>query len=173
MRRVSAVRRVLRIQERYNDTDPEDWWFSKRLWLLPGDKAPTTADGVLAADDVFMEKPMGYHVKDGGQGISDDVWGNPEQRKKIFDYCPEISLIMDMKLESERCPDDNHEGNIVSPFVAGPELPEGQEVGQEGQEGQGGQDGQEGQEAQEVQPVIEENPEPPPPMIGDPLPLGY
>lgn len=59
-----------------------------------------------------MEKPMGYHIRDGGNGISENVWKDPEQRKKIFEYCPELSLIMDMKLERERCAGDNKQGTI-------------------------------------------------------------
>lgn len=79
---------------------------------MQGEKVAHGKKGVLAVEDVYMEKPMGYHVKDGGQGLSDKVWKNPTQRKKIFDYCPELSLIMDMKLERERCEGDNKEGSI-------------------------------------------------------------
>lgn len=112
LRRVSAIRRILGFQERYNNTEPEDEWFGKRLWVLPGEKVAAGTEGVLAVEDVYIEKPMGYHVRDGGQGIVDDVWKDPEQRKKIFNYCPELSLIMDMKLERERCPNDDRQGNL-------------------------------------------------------------
>ncbi|KAK1510393.1 uncharacterized protein CCOS01_15224 [Colletotrichum costaricense] len=112
LRRVSSIKRVLQFQERYNDTEAEDEWYGKRLWVMQGEKVAHGRKGVLAVEDVYMEKPMGYHVKDGGQGISDKVWKNPTQRKKIFDYCPELSLIMDMKLERERCEGDNKEGSI-------------------------------------------------------------
>lgn len=110
---MSAIRRVLGFQERYNDTEPEDEWFGKRLWVLPGEKVASGSEGVLAVEDVYMERPMGYHVRDGGQGISEQVWRNPEKRKKIFNYCPELSMIMDMKLERERCPEDDRQGNLA------------------------------------------------------------
>ena len=55
---------------------------------------------------------MGYHVREGGQNLRDGVWKDPERRKQIFEYCPELSLIMDMKLERERCEGDNLEGGI-------------------------------------------------------------
>ncbi|OAA53823.1 hypothetical protein SPI_09268 [Niveomyces insectorum RCEF 264] len=113
LRKVSAIRRVLGFQERYNNSQPEDEWFGRRLWVLPGEKV-TSGMTALAVEGVYVEEPMGYHIPDGGHDLPDDVWKDPVQRKKIFDYCPEISLIMDMKLERERCEGDDHEGNIVS-----------------------------------------------------------
>ncbi|OHW92114.1 hypothetical protein CSPAE12_09124 [Colletotrichum incanum] len=112
LRRVSSIKRVLQFQERYNDTEPEDEWFGKRLWVMQGEKVAHGKKGVLSVEDVYMEKPMGYHIKDGGQSLSDKVWKDPKQRKKIFNYCPELSMIMDMKLERERCADDNQEGGL-------------------------------------------------------------
>ncbi|OLN83707.1 hypothetical protein CCHL11_09718 [Colletotrichum chlorophyti] len=112
LRRVSSIKRVLQFQERYNDTEAEDEWYGKRLWVMQGEKVAHGKNGALAVEDVYMEKPMGYHVRDGGKGINDAVWKKPKQRKKIFDYCPELSLIMDMKLERERCDGDNKEGGI-------------------------------------------------------------
>ncbi|KAF3354301.1 hypothetical protein VDGD_09794 [Verticillium dahliae] len=113
LRRVSAIRRVLKIQERYNDTEPEDEWFGRRMWILPNAKVAAKEDGVLAVEDVYKENPMGFHVRDGGQSLNSDVWKNAAQRKNIFNYCPELSLIMNMKLERERCPGDDHEGHIM------------------------------------------------------------
>ncbi|KAF9872652.1 hypothetical protein CkaCkLH20_09831 [Colletotrichum karsti] len=112
LRRVSSIKRVLQFQERYNNTEAEDEWYGKRLWVMQGEKVAHGKKGVLAVEDVYMEKPMGYHVRDSGKTLPDKVWKNPKQRKKIFDYCPEVSLIMDMKLERERCDGDNREGGI-------------------------------------------------------------
>ncbi|KAF6838735.1 hypothetical protein CPLU01_02268 [Colletotrichum plurivorum] len=112
LRRVSSIKRVLQFQERYNDTDAEDEWYGKRLWVMQGEKVAHGTKGVLAVEDVYIEKAMGYHVRDGGNTLSENVWKNATQRKKIFDYCPELSMIMDMKLERERCDGDNKEGGI-------------------------------------------------------------
>ncbi|KAI0195102.1 hypothetical protein EV127DRAFT_332702 [Xylaria flabelliformis] len=112
IRRVSTIKRVLKFQERYNDTNPEDEWFGIRLWVLPGAKVASGQDGQLAVEDQYIAKAMGFHVRDGGHGIADSVWRDPDQRKAIFNYCPELSLIMDMKLERERCPGDNLDGTI-------------------------------------------------------------
>ncbi|KAF4411276.1 hypothetical protein CGGC5_v007369 [Colletotrichum fructicola Nara gc5] len=110
LRRVSSIKRVLQFQERYNNTEAEDEWYGKRLWVMQGEKVAHGKKGALAVEEVYMEKPMGYHIPDGGKNLPDKVWKNPTQRKKIFDYCPEVSLIMDMKLERERCDGDNREG---------------------------------------------------------------
>ncbi|KAI0533482.1 hypothetical protein GGR58DRAFT_112232 [Xylaria digitata] len=112
IRRVSAIRRVLKFQERYNDTNPEDEWFGTRVWVLPGAKVAAGKKGQLAVEDHYIPNAMGFHLRDGGRGISDEVWKDPGQRKLIFEYCPELSLIMDMKLERERCPGDNMDGTI-------------------------------------------------------------
>jgi hypothetical protein len=107
LRRVSAIKRVLKIQERYNDTAPEDEWFGTRLVVLPGAKVASAEDGQLAVEDTYIANPMGFHVREGGTKLADEVWKDPTQRKQILDYCPELSLIMDMKLERERCDDDD------------------------------------------------------------------
>lgn len=104
LRRVSAIRRVLSFQARYNDSEPEDEWFSKRIYLLPNVKVASPADEGLAVEEVYFPNPMGFHVRDGGRGLLGyQVWGDEARRKEIFSYCPELSLIMDMKLERERC----------------------------------------------------------------------
>jgi len=99
----------LTFQERYNDTEPEDEWFGKRLWVLPNHKVAAGDQGRLAVEDVYFDNAMGFHVRE-GKNLRDEVWKNQAQRKKIFEYCPELSMIMDMKLERERCEGDNGEG---------------------------------------------------------------
>ncbi|KAF7518831.1 hypothetical protein G7054_g13324 [Neopestalotiopsis clavispora] len=112
IRKVSTIQRVLKIQERLNDTGAEDEWFGTRLWVLPGAKVASGQNGQLTVEDVYIPKPMGFHVRDGGKNLPDSVWKNPNQRHEIFEYCPELSLIMDMKLEVERCPGDDRNGNL-------------------------------------------------------------
>ncbi len=112
IRRVSAIKRVLSFQERYNDTEAEDEWFGKRIYILPGAKVASGADGALTVEDVYIDNSMGFHVRDGGNELADDVWKDPAQRKKIFSYCPELTMIMEMKLERERCDGDDKKGAI-------------------------------------------------------------
>src|SRR2546430_2179122 len=74
LRRASAIRRVLAFQSRFNDTNPEDEWFGRRLSVLPGEKVAKGLDGVLAVEEVYVEKPMGFHIRDGGKSLKDEVW---------------------------------------------------------------------------------------------------
>jgi len=111
IRRVSAIQRVLSFQERQNDTQPEDEWFGKRMTTMTGIKVATgEMEDHFSVEDVWHERPMGYHVR---AGLPEGVWKPREQRKKIFEYCPEIVMIMDMKLERERCEGDNGEGELA------------------------------------------------------------
>jgi hypothetical protein len=112
LRKVSAIRRVLAFQQRENNTAAEDEWFGGRVWVLPGANVASGTNGQLAVEDTYIPNPMGFHVRDGGNNLADAVWKNHAQRKQIFEYCPELSLIMDMKLERERCPYDNYEGGL-------------------------------------------------------------
>lgn len=114
MRRVSAIRRVLAIQSRLNNSDPEDEWFGRRVLVLPGAKVASAAHGQFAVEDTYISQPMGFHVREGGMVLPPAVWKNRTQRQEIFTYCPELAIIMDMKLERERCADDNGEGMLAS-----------------------------------------------------------
>lgn len=105
LRRISAIKQVLGFQSRYNDTQPEDEWFGKRMTVLPGALvANAEQDDHFAIESVWHEKePMGYHIPEGGTRLPEDVWKSSKHRKQIFAYCPELSMIMPMKLERERC----------------------------------------------------------------------
>lgn len=110
LRRVSAIRKILSFQARYNDTNPEDEWFGERLYITPGLKVASGLDGALAVENVYKEKPMGYHVRGMGEELAPEVWGNYEQRKKILEYCPELYTVLNAKLDRERCPGDTKDG---------------------------------------------------------------
>lgn len=108
---MTAVRQILNFQARYNDTEPEDEWFGKRLTVLPGAKVASGAqEDHFSVEGVWHDKPMGYHVQ---ADLAEDVWQDPQRRKGNFEYCPELAMIMDMKLERERCEGDNKQGEIV------------------------------------------------------------
>ncbi|KAL7950897.1 hypothetical protein V8C42DRAFT_359685 [Trichoderma barbatum] len=111
LRRVSVIKQILSFQARFNDSEAEDEWFGKRLWVLPGAKIASGLDDAIAVEDAYMERPMGYHVREGGSNLNEYVWGDAAWRREIFEYCPELSIIMDMKLERQRCPDDDGNGD--------------------------------------------------------------
>jgi hypothetical protein len=113
IRRISAIRRVLRIQERENNSMPEDEWFGKRVISVPGLKVATgEMEDHFSVEEIYHEKPMGYHLRSGNGHLPGGVWKNRDQRKAILKYCPEIAIILDMKLEKERCSGDNGEGEL-------------------------------------------------------------
>lgn len=114
LRRLSAVKQILTFQSRYNDTDPEDEWFGKRITVLPGAKvANGQQEDHFSVESLWHDKPMGYHVNNGGEDLAEDVWKDPQRRKNNFEWCPELAMIMPMKLERERCDGDDKMGTIV------------------------------------------------------------
>lgn len=110
LRRVSVVKRVLEFQKWYNDSAPEDDWFAKRLQPLPGVKVLSGFHKAFAVENKVVDRPMGYYAPDRGRRLDSEVWSVPETRRKIFEYCPELRYVMDMKLERERCPEDDKRG---------------------------------------------------------------
>jgi hypothetical protein len=113
IRRLSAVRRILSFQARYNNTEAEDEWFGKRLVNTPGLRvAKAEEQNHFAVEEIYHEKPMGYHLRAASGHLPAGVWKNRTQRQAIFQYCPEISIVLDMKLEQERCEGDNGEGKL-------------------------------------------------------------
>ncbi|EXK77725.1 hypothetical protein FOQG_17580 [Fusarium oxysporum f. sp. raphani 54005] len=120
LRRVSAIQQVLGFQKRYNDSDPEDRWFGKRLYLLPDAKAANAIDPPFAVTNYIRPNPMGYYMPDRGRGLDREVWKVEKHRKAVLQYCPELHIILDMRLERERCGGDNRMGEIVGqPTEAG------------------------------------------------------
>lgn len=103
LRRVSGVKQILRFQTRLNDSDPSDRWLSMRMGLLPDAKmAPPTKEAEFSVENVWHDKPMGYRADN---ILPDSVWGDRNKRKHIYDYCPEVKIIHEMKLERQRCQD--------------------------------------------------------------------
>ena len=100
------MREVLEFQKRQDDSASEDQWMSSRLGLLPNaNMCPPEKEREFAVEDIWHEWPMGYHMNHGGPGPN--VWTPSEQRSKIYQYCPEIKMILDMYLDREKCPEQS------------------------------------------------------------------
>lgn len=101
LRRVSTVRRFLRDFPRTNDSIPEGEWFGSGLPIMPGARVAPEIQTQAAAENTgnIARLQIGYDRHQ----LSGPAWGDAAKRREILDYCPELSLIMDMKLEVERC----------------------------------------------------------------------
>lgn len=107
LRRISRIKQVLGFQSRQDEGDPEDRWLVNRLGLLPGAKMATPKiEAEFSVESIWHEKPMGYYVTPGG---SINIWHDVGRRKQIYEYCPEIKMILKMKLERERCTKEDEE----------------------------------------------------------------
>ena len=105
LRRVSRVLEVLQFQARLDHSFSEDQWMSSRVGLLPGaNMAPPAVERDFAVEDIWAERPMGYHINPTlGPGSSLDVWETKMKRRMIYEYCPEIKIVLNMRLEREQC----------------------------------------------------------------------
>lgn len=90
---------------------PEDEWFGSRLYIMPGLKVASGVEGALAVEDVYMERPMGFHVREMGDNLAPEVWEDHERRKKMLEYCPELHTVLKAKLDRERCAGDSKDGS--------------------------------------------------------------
>lgn len=110
MRRVARIQQVLKFQTRQDDADSEDRWLSERVKVLPNVKLPKPeVEKSFAVEGIWEEKPMGFHLPSSSDQLLKGAWDDPEQRRKTFDYCPEVKMIMNMKLERERCEEKTNE----------------------------------------------------------------
>jgi hypothetical protein len=105
LRRLSRIREVLEFQKRQDDSHSEDVWFASRLGLLPGaNMCPPEKEKEFAVEAVWYDKPMGYHMLP-GNSPAPNVWAIHQRRREIYEYCPEVKIILDMYLEREKCGD--------------------------------------------------------------------
>lgn len=105
LRKVSKIREVLSFQSRVDNTDSEDTWLSKRIGLLQGaNNANATIAATFAVEDIWHSHPLGYHIHPGLNAENGkDTWAQRSRRKEIFEYCPEIKIILPMRLNREKC----------------------------------------------------------------------
>ncbi|KAL8870338.1 MAG: hypothetical protein Q9198_007655, partial [Flavoplaca austrocitrina] len=87
LRRVSSIIQVLREQNRIPNSDPEDVWLTSRLGHRPGGKvANGSVSLTFSGENIYHEKPMGYHMGGSGRYLSGGIWGTPELRQHVYDY---------------------------------------------------------------------------------------
>lgn len=103
IRNVAKVRRILSFQERANDTATDGDFFRDRMKPLPGSHLPNDDESAqFVVEHRYQDKSLAFHIGD----ISEhpEVWNNTGNRQKIYNYCPEVRMIMSpMKLMREKC----------------------------------------------------------------------
>jgi len=67
----------------------------KNMTLLESAKSGQLVKGLDDWRSGFYE-PMGYHTGASGATTHGPIWGTPEKRKHIWDYCPEVKMTLMM-----------------------------------------------------------------------------
>ncbi|KAF3915555.1 hypothetical protein ABW21_db0205259 [Orbilia brochopaga] len=105
LRKISKIRQVLQFQQRAPKTEPDDAWLISRMGVLPGaNMAAPSQEAEFSVEKIWHQSPMGYHI---GPKLNEDIWNDSENRKRIYNYCPEIKMIMNMRLEREKCSEED------------------------------------------------------------------
>jgi hypothetical protein len=120
LRRRKPIVEILKAEDRIEDDDFEDLWFTKRLnrnnkKVAPRDKAfewsgesqvpDVLLDGVEEAnrtgeaDPRTKFEPVGYHIGYSGNQFHTNLWGTKELRDHVYNYCPEIKMLFEMDAE--------------------------------------------------------------------------
>ena len=77
----------------------------EKITVPKGGKAKVPhKEGVIAGDlikgiDDWREgfyEPMGYHTGGSGDTLHGGIWGTPEMREHIWNYCPEVKMMLKM-----------------------------------------------------------------------------
>ncbi|KAH8154717.1 uncharacterized protein LAJ45_01248 [Morchella importuna] len=102
LRRVSRILQILRTQRRYaHHREMEDMWLVRRIGTLPGARmANGSTEAGFSVEGVWAEEPMGYHLGGSGAVMPLAVWMERERRERVWEWCPEIKMIMGMELEN-------------------------------------------------------------------------
>lgn len=99
LRHVPKIIQVLEKEKRKaGDELMEDRWLCDRLGVLPGVKnANGHVSSEFSVESVWNDKPFGYHLRGSGELMDFKIWGNKTRTKMVFEHCPEVKIILDMK----------------------------------------------------------------------------
>ncbi|KAK6335619.1 hypothetical protein TWF696_002386 [Orbilia brochopaga] len=102
LRRISHVIRLLETQLRWYREGYEDQWLTERLAHMPGTKMATGEEEMaFSVELVPYPKPLGYHTGWSGKLLMQSVWSWRKDRDQIFDYCPELKMLLPMLPEAD------------------------------------------------------------------------
>lgn len=103
LRKVSKIIQVLEKQKRtIGDGALEDLWLANRLHALPNNHMPiANISKTFSVESVWDETPLGYHI--GWLGVHhEQIWDDPKQVDHVLEYCPEVKIILGMKLGGDK-----------------------------------------------------------------------
>ena len=96
LRHVPPIIEMLKAEDRVAGDLPEDRWICDRLQGLPGALPTAEEASYFSVESVYTERPWGYHLRSSGKALDPAIWSDPVRRKQIFDYCPEVKLVLDL-----------------------------------------------------------------------------
>ncbi|KAL5320436.1 hypothetical protein ACEPPN_011240 [Leptodophora sp. 'Broadleaf-Isolate-01'] len=103
LRKVSRIMDVLGNKTRKNgDGALEDLWMVQRLHELDGNVMPgANISKTFSVESVWDDRPLGYHI--GWLGVHhEQIWDDQSQVDHIMEYCPEVKMILGMKLDNDK-----------------------------------------------------------------------
>ena len=102
LRKVSSAKEAIRSFSRTLG-NPVDWDLRDAMQERPKAKLPTEkAESFFVMESEWVERPMAYHpyTKD----LKDhEGWATENYRRAIWEHCPELKVVMQMKLDREKC----------------------------------------------------------------------
>lgn len=99
LRHIPPIIELLEKEKRAVGSEMEDRWLCDRLQVHPGANMPgPEIERHFSVESVWTERPFGYHLRSSGKALDPAIWRNEARRKAIFDYCPEVKIILDMNL---------------------------------------------------------------------------
>lgn len=103
LRKVSKILEVLSTRQRkIGDGALEDLWLTNNIHNLAGSHMPNaTISKTFSVESVWDDAPLGYHI--GWLGVHhEQIWDDKEQVDHIMKYCPEVKMILGMKLDNDQ-----------------------------------------------------------------------
>ncbi|GAM88314.1 hypothetical protein ANO11243_063470 [Dothideomycetidae sp. 11243] len=108
LRKVSAIRKVMKASrppsDIVDDSSLMEEVFSRHDAIVPG----LGDASKFVMESGWVERPMAYHPS-AKMIRQDEGWYTNNGRRGIWDHCPEVKVVMHMKLNRQKCPDPTPE----------------------------------------------------------------
>jgi len=99
LRHTVPIIQLLEKETRKPKSDWEDRWLTDRLGRMPEANMPApNITRHFSVEGIWTERPFGFHLRGSGKLLASEVWGNKTRKSMIFDYCPEVKMILNMDL---------------------------------------------------------------------------